>query len=328
VAGSQPSPRLSLDALILSHNRQESLRIVLGRLTELSLDEVIVADNGSQDGTAELVRNWGGNVRLLDAGGNVGVAARNLAARESRADLLLMLDDDSYPRDGTLEFLHGAFERQPDLGVAGGRIVDVDTAGVQRRDGFEVGSFDWFLRPRGAMGAPAEGFPASFFPQGGCMVRRNAFLGVGGCFEPYFFYGEEVDLTARMVAAGWEVRYFPQAEFEHRRDPVQGTTPAAKRMLRYRIRNQVWYFWLRAPAWVAAVRIPAYLAYDFFDCLARGTPKTWFGGVRGAWRERALVAGHRRPLSRTALRRAEMDRGRKHVRLLAHRVTRRLLRRG
>ena len=41
------------------------------------------------------------------------------------------------------------------------------------------------------------------------MVRRDAFLQVGGFFEPYFHLVEGIDLTARLLAAGWDVRYFP-----------------------------------------------------------------------------------------------------------------------
>jgi len=318
VQGAQDREELTVDAVVLARDRRASVETVLDRLEGLALRRVLVADNGSTDGTPDLVRARGGNVELVEMGANLGVAARNVAARHARADLILMLDDDSYPRPRTVELLRAAFRRQPRLGVAGGRIVDVDTRGDVRHRGVEVGSFDWFLRPRGRADAPEDGFPASFFPQGGCMLRRDAFLEVGGCFEPYFFYGEELDLTARMVDAGWEVRYFPGAEFEHRRELVPRGAPGIRRMLRYRIRNQIWYFWLRFPARLAAVRIPLYLAFDLVECAHRGALGSWPAGVRAAWVDRGRVAHARRPLSRSALRRAELDRGRKHLRLLLH----------
>ena len=307
-----------MSAIVLSHNRRESVQLVLERLAELPLEEVIVVDNGSTDGVGELVAHWGGNVSLLEIGRNIGVAARNLAARQARSELLLMLDDDSYPLTGALEALVPAFGRDPRLGVAGGRIVDVDLSGALRDDGAAPGSFDWFLRPPCNGVVPNDGVPAFFFAQCGCVVRRRAFLEVGGCFEPYFFYGEELDLTARMVAAGWRVAYFPGATFAHRRGQQGEQSDAAiRRMLRYRIRNQIWYFWLRFPLSVAARRIPAYLAFDFVECVYRGELRTWGEGVWNAWSQRQRVQGQRRPLPRVALRRAERDRGRRHLRLLA-----------
>jgi GT2 family glycosyltransferase len=304
----------------MSHNRRDSLRVVLEQLRRFPCAEVLVADNASSDGTRELVQAWGGNVRLIELDRNLGIAARNVAAREARSDLILMLDDDSYPQEGAVAALRSAFARLPRLGVAGGRVVDVDARGQRFREGREVGSFDWFFRPAGGSDHPPDGFPASFFPEGCCMVRRQAFLEVGGWFEPFFFAEVELELTARMIDAGWDVRYFPQAAFDHRRDPAGRTSPALKRMLRFRVRNQLWYFWLRFPPGLALRRAPLYLAFDLVECLYRGAATSWIGGVWDAWRGRERVRAARRPLRRDALQRAELDRARKHGRLLAHAV--------
>lgn len=298
---------------MLTHNRVESVRVVLERLASLPVDEVVVADNGSSDGTPELILQAGGNVTLLMLDSNLGVAARNLAVKRARSELILMLDDDSYPLPGTVEHLVAAFDRQPGLGIAGARVIDVDAEGKALGDGTGPGSFDWYLRPRGRRDAPPEGFPASFFAQGACVIRRTAFLDVGGCFAPYFFREPEPDLTARMIAAGWDVRYFPEAEFAHRHSRARRGDPATRRMLQYRIRNQIWYFWLRFPITIAARRIPLYLAFDLAECLYRGELGAWTGAIADAWAQRALIRGQRRPLPRSTLRRVELDRGRKHI---------------
>ena len=88
-----------------------------------------------------------------------------------------------------------------------------------------------------------EGFPAFSFPEGACMIRRSAYLEVGGFFEPYFLASSEIDMTARMLERGWDVRYFPGAPFAH----LKAERQTADVNLYYRIRNHLWYIWLRFP---------------------------------------------------------------------------------
>ena len=321
-AGGPATAQPTVAAVILAHNRRDAVAIVLDRLASLPLAEIFVVDNGSTDGTAEFVRERGGNVRLLEPGRNTGIAGRNLAAREATADLLLMLDDDSYPVDGALETLVAAFAAEPQLAVAGGRVREIDS-----RDGrlLRAGARNVRLvaRPGGRPASPT-GIPAFFFPEGASLVRRSTYLEVGGFFEPYFLALSELDLTTRLVGAGWDVRYFPEAVFEHMK--AEYRVAGADRDIYYRVRNQLWYLWLRFPARLAATRTVGYLAFDLVDSLHRGAPGAWARGVADAWRLRSLVSGERRPLGRDALRRAELDRGRKHVELLAAHGQRRLRR--
>jgi GT2 family glycosyltransferase len=310
-------------AVVLAHRRRAVLAETLARLDREPVDEVLVADNDSQDGTAEMVRAWGGKVRLVHEGENSGVAGRNVAARATDAELLLMLDDDSWPLGDAVEQLRRRFVEDPRLGVLGGFVVDVDDAGAEVR-ATEVGTFDWFLRA-GRPGEPDAGLPAFFFPEGACMVRREAYLEVGGCFEPYWLTMTELDLATRMLAAGWDVRYLPQAAFAHLK-AESGRAPV--RTLHLRTRNQLWYFWLRHPPSRALVRAPCYLAFDLVECAYRGALGAWTSAVRDAWRLRDAVRPHRAPVPREVARRAELGRGRLHVRLLLTMLGRRLARAG
>lgn len=308
--------------MILAHRRREPLRHTLEQLEGLGFSEILVADNDSRDGTAEMVRGWGGNVRLVHEGDNGGVAGRNIAARAATADLLVMLDDDSWPLGDAVAQLKARFQADPRLGVMGGLVLDVDDEGRTLR-ATEVGTFDWFLRA-GRRDTPDEGIPAFFFPEGACMVRREAWLEVGGCFEPYWITMTELDLATRMLAAGWDVRYLPQAEFAHAK--AEGGRPPSGRILHLRTRNELWYFWLRFPAWRAARRIPAYLAFALIEATYRGAARDVVRAAREAFRDRAKVAPHRAPVSSAVARRAELNRGRMHLRLLAEMVRRRLRR--
>jgi GT2 family glycosyltransferase len=157
------------------------------------------------------------------------------------------------------------------------------------------------------------------------MIRRSAFLESGGFFEPYFLTVSEIDLTTRLLAKGYDVRYLPAAEFDHMK--AVGGLRGAGRTLRLRIRNQIWYFWLRFPLPLALIRIPAYLAFDAVECAFRRAPGAWLGGIADAWRDRGRIRGMRDPIPRELVPRAELNRGRMHLRLLAAQIGRKLGRR-
>jgi GT2 family glycosyltransferase len=318
--GAAEAERPGVSAVIATRNRREALEIVLDRLAELPVDEVLVVDNGSEDGTAELVRGRGGNVRLLELGANLGLAGRNRAAKEAGCELLLLLDDDAYPLPGAIEALAQRFARNPRLGVAGGFVRDVDGDGRIVRS-TELGTFDWWLRAGRKGEAPPEGLSAFFFPEGASMLRRSAFLEVGGYFEPYFHLVEGIDLSTRLLAAGWDVRYVPEAQFDHMKAQ---TARSSDRALYLRIRNNLWYLWLRFPAWTALPRSVGYLLFDLIDATYQRHPGAWARAIRDAWTKRELVRGERQPVPRKIRRRAELNRGRTHLRLLAAQLRRRL----
>src|SRR5436309_8308424 len=117
---------LRVSAVILTMgNRPDMLRDVLDRLATEPVGEVLVVDNGP-DGAAASQAGGRERVRVLRPGANTGVGGRNLGARDATGDLLLMLDDDSYPLPGAVERLARAFERDHRLGAAGGLVRDVD----------------------------------------------------------------------------------------------------------------------------------------------------------------------------------------------------------
>lgn len=308
-------------AVIITRNRKDLIRTVLDRLRELPVDEVVVVDNGSTDGTAAALGERD-DVVAIEPGANLGIAGRNLGARKTGADFLLFLDDDSYPLPGAIEALTAAMRADPRLAVAAGLVRDVDgTGNVVLVD--QPGTFDWYFRSGGRRrNVPDRGLPIFFFPEGAALVRRDAFMEVGGFLEPLFMGSPGHELTTRLLAAGWDVRYFPQAAFDHVRPA--GHSGSSRRLLRYRVRNQLWYFWLHFPPSLAVRRMAGYLAYDLVQSVYRGVPGAWTGGIADAWRQRDRVRSYRRPLPRGVLRRAELDRGRIHLRLLGAQLRRRV----
>jgi N-acetylglucosaminyl-diphospho-decaprenol L-rhamnosyltransferase len=303
---------VEVTAILTTFAPRDELAIVLDELERLPVDEVIIVVNGPDPEIAS--RDL--DLRLIRPGTNLGMTARNLAAKEARGEFLLMLDDDSYPLPGAIETLVEALRSDPRLGVAAGLVRDVDLErGTEKERGSDT--FDWWLGGGRSEAEPGAGMPAFFFAEGASIVRREAFLEVGGFFEPYFQAGAGLDVATELIAQGWDVRYFPSARFVH----LKAEAGRDKRaMLRLRIRNQLWYFYRHFPAGVAARRMPAYLLFDLLESTRSGALRSWTGGVRDAWRERAAVRGTRRPLPRDVIRRAELNRGRLHLRLLGNRA--------
>jgi GT2 family glycosyltransferase len=303
---------VEVTAILTTFAPREELGIVLDELERLPVDEVIIVVNGAEPEIAS--RDL--DLRFIRPGSNLGMSARNLAAEEARGEFLLMLDDDSYPLPGAIETLVAALRSDPRLAVAAGLVRDVDLAsGSEKERGSDT--FDWWLGGGRSEEEPGAGMPAFFFAEGASIVRRKAFLEVGGFFEPYFQAGSGLDIATQLIAHGWDIRYFPSARFVHLKAEAGRDKKA---MLRRRIRNQLWYFYRHFPAGIAARRIPAYLLFDLLESTRSGAIGSWTGGVRDAWRERDAVRGTRRPLPRDVIRRAELNRGRLHLRLLGNRA--------
>lgn len=299
------SSRLRVSAIILAHNRCAAVVRGIDRLREEGVDEIVVVDNASDDGTADAVRRIGGNVRVVACAENIGVAGRNRGAEAANGDLLLLVDDDSYPLPGAVDILTAPFVTSPRLGVLGGFIQDRDKAGKRIADG-AIGTFDWWLRAGAEGDAPPQGFPSTYFPECGCVIRREAYFDAGGFYEPFFFHISEPDFAIRMLARGWDVRYQPAARFEHAKSPRDHAYVA--RNLRFRVRNQLWHYWLRYPAGVALSRAALHAFLDLLECTWSRCPGAWAGGVADGWRLRASVRGDRAPIPRELVGRAELGR--------------------
>jgi GT2 family glycosyltransferase len=180
-----PQRQCDCSLVIPTHNRCEVLEATLSKIESLSDRvcefEVIVVDNGSTDATRALAERHR-RVRWIELGVNLGAAARNVGAAAARGRILLMLDDDSWPMDGTVDGVVRLFDRRPDLGAVACRVRLAEPP--HRHD--------------------AGGVPGIFFNCGGA-VRRAAFLEAGGYPIDFDYYVEEYDLCCRLWQNGWRI---------------------------------------------------------------------------------------------------------------------------
>ncbi len=190
-----PAQRLSI--ILATHNRPSVLAHTLSQFRRLGLDcdevQTIVVDNASRADTAEVVRAHR-PVELLRLNRNFGSCGKALALPLVRAPVVLFLDDDSYPRPGSVDRLLAYFDRDPTLGAAGFVIRLPD------------GSEECSALPHVFVGC-------------GVGLRTAALRQVGGLDRSFFMQAEEYDLSFRLLQAGWKVEVFPDLVVDHLKTP-------------------------------------------------------------------------------------------------------------
>lgn len=188
--------------------------------------QVVVADNGSGDGSVEAVAD---RVSVVHTGGNLGYgAAANIGAAGGTEEWLVVANPDITWHPGALDALLDATERWPTAGAYGPLILTPEGTvypsarafpTLARGVGHAVFGWWWPGNPwtrsyRREVEDVAE--RTSGWLSGSLMLlRRKAFDAVGGFDPRYFMYFEDLDLCRRLAAAGWSSVYVPSAVVEH-----------------------------------------------------------------------------------------------------------------
>ncbi|ORB85861.1 dTDP-Rha--alpha-D-GlcNAc-pyrophosphate polyprenol alpha-3-L-rhamnosyltransferase [Mycobacterium kansasii] len=208
---------------------------------------VLLADNGSTDGTPQAAVERYPNVRLLPSGANLGygTAVNRTVARLDQLgdswveDWVIVANPDVQWGPGSIDALLEAAERWPNAGALGPLIRDPDGSvypsarhlpslirgGMHAVLGPVWPGNRWTKAYRQEHLEPSE--RAVGWLSGSCLlVRRSAFTQVGGFDERYFMYMEDVDLGDRLGKAGWLSVYVPSAEVLHHKGHSTGRDPA------------------------------------------------------------------------------------------------------
>jgi glycosyltransferase involved in cell wall biosynthesis len=215
---------MDISLVISTRNRAPQLEQALDSYARLQYDgawELVIVDNGSADGTAQVLdgfgRRFGGNVRLLHHERPGLGGARNIGWRAAGGDIVAFTDDDCYPREDYLARIRSSFS-DPRIGFAGGRVLLYDQLDYpitiqlsDRRVEFPPKSYI----------APGDIHGANFG------FRREALQAIGGFDERLgagakYQSAEDTDAVARVSAIGWWGVYDPAPTVLHhhrRREP-------------------------------------------------------------------------------------------------------------
>lgn len=220
---------MGLSIIIVNWYSKEYLRNCLASIP--GSVEVVVIDNGSNDGCGRMLEEHYPSVRFIQSPKNVGfAAANNRAALEATGDAFLFLNPDTELGADVIPRMLAYLRSLPDVGLLGCRLLNSDgtlqvscvqaipTIANQVLDSNQLRA-RW---PRSSLWGTAPLWEPGEEPRevgavsGAClMVERGVFERVGGFTEDYFMYGEDIDLAAKVRRIGLRNYYAPAVTVIH-----------------------------------------------------------------------------------------------------------------
>lgn len=233
---------MRLSVIIVSYNVKYYLAQCLYSLSKALRgieSEVIVFDNHSHDGSVEHLSTLFPKVNFISSNHNLGFArANNQAIKQSKGDYILLLNPDTIVGEGTLRKALAFMDNHPKAGAAGTRMMRTDGSdAMESRRGIPTPLTAFFKMSGLCRRYPKHKHFGKYYmgwlpwdtPQeieiiSGAffLSRREVLLGkVGMLDEDFFMYGEDIDLSYRVLKNGWENWYLPYRILHYKGESTQ-----------------------------------------------------------------------------------------------------------
>jgi len=260
---------LDVSVVVVSFNTRDLLRECLATLEEDAAasgfsHETVVVDNASRDGSADMVEAEFPAAKLVRSDVNLGFAgANNRAFAVARGRHVVLLNSDAFLRPDALALAIARMDAEPEVGLAGGRLVGRDGAWQPSARMFPSLTNElltlsglsaryphsrFFGRPDRTWADPLEEAEVDWVPGAFSILRREALERVGAFDERFFLYYEEVDLCRRIHEAGYHVRYWPEIVVVHvggesarTVDGAGGVSESGAQLTLWRLRSALLY---------------------------------------------------------------------------------------
>jgi hypothetical protein len=281
------SPTISV--IIVNWNGRDALECCLRSLEAdafaAEATELIVVDNGSSDGSVELLERVFPSARVIRNAENVGFApAVNQGIRNARGEYVALVNNDVVATGGWLEELKRALDADPCRWAAAAQMRYLHQPGRINSAGFLV---DLAGRARDRNdGMPASAEPSEpievFGASGGAvLIRRSVIDEIGSFDEQYFAYLEDVDLAWRARRAGYTCIYVPAAVVLHEHSATSNRVKGLKTYLS--VRNHVWTLAKNASPRQLVVAAPVLAVLWMWTILIAAFEQRDTAGIRGLW---------------------------------------------
>lgn len=246
--------------VVVTMDRRDELLVTLAHLSDLpERPAVIVVDNGSGDGTADAVRAAHPSIDVVELPHNLGAPARDVGVVRAVTPYVAFADDDSWWSPGSLARAADVLDAHPSVGLVAAQML--------------VGPEEHLDPVSAEMAASSVPLPGCVPGRGvvgflscGAVVRRSAFLEVGGFDDLLFFLGEEALLAYDLLAAGWALTYLDEVVAHHH--PSAARDPHARQVRQ--ARNELLFQVMRRPARTAVAAVGRTAFSSPIDAVARG----------------------------------------------------------
>lgn len=224
-----------LSICILTLNSVEYLRKCLKSIQQFPPDggyEILVADNGSNDGTVPMLQDEYPAVKIILNKENLGFTKpNNQMLRQAKGNFLLLLNPDTLLTEDCFNPQLDFLKANPDVGISIPKVLNADGSfQKQSRRGeatpIEVIGYFFRLGKLFPKSKPLNGYLVSWLPEdevaevkavsGSCMfIRRETWEQVGDFDERFFAYQEDSDYCRRARQKGWKIMYVPISHIIH-----------------------------------------------------------------------------------------------------------------
>ncbi|MFC1613541.1 glycosyltransferase family 2 protein [Patescibacteria group bacterium] len=226
---------MDLSIIILNYKCKDLVKVCLNNLkaSDLSLDyEIIVVDNGSNDGISEMLNNFFPKARLVKLKKNKGYSAGNNAGiKEARGKYILILNPDVTVGKMAIKKMHDFMEMHPDTGITAPQLLNPDRSiqrSCMRFHSFLIPVYRRlsFLQKLSFVNNELDRFQICDWDHnstrevdwmlGACLtIRKKTFDEVGLFDERYFLFFEDTDICRSFKMAGWKRYYLADARVIH-----------------------------------------------------------------------------------------------------------------
>lgn len=213
-------------AIVVTYNSRDHVGALLDSLPEAFGDlpwRVVVVDNGSSDGTAELVEARGTALVVRSTNGGFAAGINNGARQFPQAESLLILNPDATLSPGCVPAMLRVLDR-PGVGIVAPRMLEADGSlsyslrrepSLPRAGGLSFTRWPVFAERIEDPGEYVREHPVDWAVGAVMLISRECYEAVGGFDESFFLYSEETDFSLRARDLGWLTVYTPDAEVMH-----------------------------------------------------------------------------------------------------------------
>ena len=264
------NPSVSKVAVVVPNwNGADHLAVCLDSLLSQTLKaRIIVVDNGSTDGSLELLKKYP-DIEVIKHDKNKGYAGGVnpgfKRAIELKLDYVAPFNNDAVADKDWLKQLVDELDAKPEVGIATCKILNEDGSHIDSTGDYYT---TWGLPyPRGRGETDIDKYDDKndiFAASGGASLYRVEMLEeIGLLDEDFFAYYEDVDLSFRAQLAGWRVRYVPTSIVNHQ---ISATSSKIKGFATYQtMKNLPWLFWKNVPGRFMLNMFPRFfLAHSLF----------------------------------------------------------------